>query len=1075
MATRAPRPVSKADRRGATVQAVPACALPACMLAACALAACAHGGSTPIAEPKGNLHALGVGAKSDPTVIGARLVPEALDEDKPLGTEPGGGIRGFASGVRVVTLPNGAVLAAEERLPLAPSMTLELPERLGGGFLFVIGSTVWRADRWLGRPRALFLSSSGITKVLVGLDRVYLRSSSGAHQAIDPRNGAALDAGAWPGSSYVGAYTAIDGWRAIAITDLRGAVATFDAGATWRPLALPIEPRDIVSYDDAAAVGGPDASHVVSWFEVRNDGQVAKLSAAPKPPAIERLPAIDATSKSFGKRPLLSAIEDGWPLSDGTAVVARDGALARVRTSDGAIVDLASDAFLLRPARCHPIALGRAHDAGAFGFVCGEPRGRTAIYSYDIAHGKMVELRHFDRPRAVLAAGNGAIAVRGGCAEDALADDAEKGQQSYCVLPNEGAWREVHLRGDVGDERVIVLSDGRLAVVSPPHGDLPSARVTVLDRGKATTRAIVFLPPVAPDALRVLKSGLWLDGFEERKPGTLSGWVDGGGSVLGIEVQLDGRAKHGAYVRDAGSPIVSGRYGLGWLSSRRGYETVDGGMTWMPLDLPDPIAPPRPSSVVLTAMPAGGASASPPSIDHVPTRGCGPVGCVAAGWMRVGWGVPKPVTTPEPTVGPRPLFKPPLALDLICEATRGTPPPAPASPLAGVTPRMFEMSSPAWSTLSRSSGSPYVTLDWSPFYSVRAPLLKSDELGLSVETSELTDRGPRNGPLARLYAWGSKGPEWERTSRWQVRWVSPFGSSHDVQQTSAGAAPRVVVESSRFATGGGVARPVSSSAWSVVIGDDSRHALLVARRSSPLEAVVVQLETDRPTVELRRTDGEPFGEVESAVRSAGHWYIATAQGPGELAASVVWVVEGGVARELGRVPRAGVDGKGPPVRLARRSDGRAIGIVVDGQPGADRSTPLRWLLAVDSDTGAAGELESLGATDFADRESVGLCTGDEAGWVLDVPWSGAVRVQVGGSASSSSRAMRTAYARMRLTHERACIESLSGAIDSAAEGLSRGGAARPPATPNSPQSDSKRIGVSAFVARFRYALRCSPR
>ncbi|MDB4994840.1 MAG: hypothetical protein JWM74_2272, partial [Myxococcaceae bacterium] len=75
-----------------------------------ALAACAHQGGAPIAEPKGNLHALGVGAKADPTLIGARLIPEALDDEKPLGTEPGGGIRGFASGVRVVTLPNGAVL-----------------------------------------------------------------------------------------------------------------------------------------------------------------------------------------------------------------------------------------------------------------------------------------------------------------------------------------------------------------------------------------------------------------------------------------------------------------------------------------------------------------------------------------------------------------------------------------------------------------------------------------------------------------------------------------------------------------------------------------------------------------------------------------------------------------------------------------------------------------------------------------------------------------------------------------------------------------------------------------------------
>ncbi|MDB4997236.1 MAG: hypothetical protein JWM74_4668, partial [Myxococcaceae bacterium] len=972
---------------------------------------------------------------------------------------------------------NGAVLAAEDRLPQAPSMTVELPDRLGGGFLFVIGTTVWRADRWLGRPRALFASSAGIARVVVGLDRVYLRAPTGAHQAIDPRSGAPLDAGAWPGSSYVGSYTAMDGWRAVAITDLRGAVATFDAGATWKPLGLPIEPRDIITVGDTVAVGGPDASHVTAWFEVRGDGQIAKLTAPPKPAAIERSPSLDPASKSFGRRPLLAAIEDGWPLSDGTAVVARDGSLARIRVADGAIVDLAADAFPLKPARCHPIPLGRAHDAGAFGFVCGEPRGRSAVYAYDVLHGKMVELRHFDRPRVVLAAGNGAIAVRGGCAEDAPSDDTDKAQQSYCLLPNDGTWREVHLRGDIGGERVVVLSDGRLAVISPPHGDLATARLTVLSGGKATTHAIAF-PPLAADVLRTLKSGLWLDGFEERKPGTLSGWVDAGGSALGIEIQLDGRAKHGMFVRDAGSPIVSGRYGLGWSPSRRGYETTDGGMTWTPLELPEPIAPLRPTSPAFGSVASSTSTAAPPPpVINAPTRGCGPVGCVAAGWMRVGWGAPKSEPPSDPTVGPRPGYKPAVSLDLVCEATRAPPPPVPPISIPTMTPHTFEMgggpSSPWGSMSSSRGGSPFVTLDWSPFYSVTAPPLKTDELGLSVETSELADRGPRNGPLARFYAWGAKGPEWERTSRWSVRWVSPFGSSLDVHQTPAAAAPRVVIESSRFATGGGIARPVSS--WSVAVGDDGRHALLIARRSSPIEAVVLELEADRPPLEMKRADGEPFGEIESAVRVAGHWFLTTTQSTGEIPAAVVWVVEGGTARELARVPRAGIEGKGPPVRLARRSDGRAIGIVVEGQPGADRSTPLRWLLAIDADTGTPGELEALGASDFADRDAVTLCTGDEAGWVVDVPWSGSVRMQIGGAVpGASARTMRSGYARMRLTKDRACVEQLAGAIDSAAEGLARLGAGRP-STANPPHGEARSIAVSAFVARARYALRCGSR
>ncbi len=101
----------------------------------------------------------------------------------------------------------------------------------------------------------------------------------------------------------------------------------------------------------------------------------------------------------FGPRPLASAIEAGWPLKDGTALVARDGALARVRTSDGALVENVGAAFPLNPARCHPLPLSfdgavapRGYEVGALGFVCGEPRGRTRPTLRDVAPNRgMVE------------------------------------------------------------------------------------------------------------------------------------------------------------------------------------------------------------------------------------------------------------------------------------------------------------------------------------------------------------------------------------------------------------------------------------------------------------------------------------------------------------------------------------------------------------------------------------------------------------------------------------------------------------------------------------------------------------
>src|SRR5262249_35263516 len=161
----------------------------------------------------------------------------------------------------------------------------------------------------------------------------------------------------------------------------------------------------------------------------------------------------------FGKRPLVAAIEDGWPLADGTAIIARDGALARVRLADGALVEAVTEAYPLKPSRCHPISLARKDALGAFGFVCGESRGKTILYRYDPAGGRMIELRRFDKPRLVIASGNGAIAVRGACDESAPSDDADRTQQSYCLLPRDDAWREIRVRGEIGGERVVVLAD----------------------------------------------------------------------------------------------------------------------------------------------------------------------------------------------------------------------------------------------------------------------------------------------------------------------------------------------------------------------------------------------------------------------------------------------------------------------------------------------------------------------------------------------------------------------------------------------------------------------------------------
>jgi hypothetical protein len=1010
------------------------------------------------AATHGSLSVLRVDA--DPTIQGARIVPEMAGTNTTLGLEPGGGVRSLAAGMRVVSLSNGGVLTSEQRFADAPK-PFALPSRLGGGFLFVVSPVLYRAESWLSPVRPIFSSPTGIADVILGLDRVYVRAPNGSHQALDPRSGKLMDLAPWPPSPFVGAYRALDGWRAVALTDLRGAVATFDAGASWKTLALPMEPKsvDIARVDAASGepflaspfgtpgdflvIRGTEADRqTAACYAVRADESTARLPACPAyaPPDAAPAQTVDAAMvKSFGNRPLLAAVEDGWPVDSRTAVVARDGVLARIRLADGAISSVIPDAFPSNASRCHPFPLLADSGPPGLGFACGDANGRTLVYAYDAGRPGLTELRRFEHARAVLSFGNGSIAVRGPCAED-----GPSGGPQFCVLSRgreaSGSaartprWREVALppAPESSPSRLLVFSDGHVAELFPPRGRIEDSHLAFVDGGKVTSVPLQF-DAAPPEAIRALESGVWLDGFEEREPGTLGGWVDAAGAMLGVRIGEDGHVEVGAYIRDAGSPVVSGRYGLGWGASRRGYETTDGGMTWNTIEVPEPLAAPR-------------------------ERACGPIGCTAAGWIRVGWGIQKEVPVPAGIPSLRAPFRPPHELDLVCEGTDPIPPAPPvqlSEPLTLPLPHFL------------AAASLEAPKDVPGLFRTLPPPKRSDEVMVWADALDPTVHFDERVPLARIYAWGPVAGEWARTSRWTVRWLWPYGSSRDVRSTSSAPAAFPTFDAARRILG----QPGSANVvnWWMAVGDEPSSALLFGK-SLGQEITALELEADRAPVAIRRADGEPFNQVDFAVRAEAHWYIATPQAYGELPASIVWRVDGTTAHEFARVPRGPFDSSPAAVRLARRSDGRAIGLVVDGQPPPDRGVGVRWVLPLDLESGAAGEPESLGAADLGDRQVVPLCADGDAGWILDTTWSAtaamAMEARKTGEAAASG-SLRNLYARERLSDGRACIQRLSGTYE-------------PNPTPDAPstlpekgsQDRGASIVVSALRSHTRYSFRC---
>jgi len=913
-----------------------------------------------------------VHSAADPAAESARFVPVVTPRDT-LGAEPGGGVRAIENGVRIVALPGGAMLAAEDRFPGPPTQVLALPERLGGGFLFVVGgTTIWRAERWLGPARVLYVSSTRIGRAIgglivpglvAGLDRVYLQTEHEIWHAIDGVRGAELPLGPWPTSPSVGSYVAADGWRAIATADLRGTVATFDAGATWRPLHTPPEEREAKLLSDAegaAAFGsvGEATAPKAAMDAERSEPEERAWSRGDSSPA-----------GPLGGRPLVAAVEDGWPLDDGTAIVARDGELARVRTSDGAIQSIDPSAYPLRPSRCHAMPLGAR---GAIGFACGEPRGRTVVYALDAARGRMIEDRRFDSPRVVLPSGSGAVSVRGSC--DAQEGAEETGTHAYCVRGRDGEWRETRLTGAIGGEdaplkgaervsapireRLVALEDGRLALVWPPS-DVAAARLMLID-GAAVRSVPIRFPELSPDVRRALEEGLWLDGFEERRPAVLGGWIASGSSMLGVEIGLDGTARFGAYAR-----IVSGPYGLGWTKGHVGLETTDGGMTWAPIDGPAPID------------------------EAPPMAACGPVGCEVGGWLRIGWREPKPVEgTGAPPVSSREArvhVRP--AITLACD---GLAAPAKARDPLGAIP-----------TQSTSSDETRYTFH-------------------AADLREGRDVDTRIATLGRTVAWGPRGGDWDRSARWTVQWASPFAGADDAHATIASTAPALFT---------GIARVGTSSAlqWSVATGDDPTHALLAAQGNGrDASAVgVFELEADHAPSAVHAPDGAPLGHLDAALRAGGHWYLASHVQPTE---AIVWRVDGTYAREVTRVPRWFERGRtgAPTPRLAWRTDGRALGFVVDAGPTLEHRGMTRWVAPIDLETGAVGDVELLGAADLSDAETLTACTADDAGWLLDAPLPGSLPVGLEGA--SEPALLSSVFARVRIGGPHPCLERLGGRL-----------------------------------------------
>ncbi len=469
-------------------------------------------------------------------VRGARWFP-VVDDPNPRLTmsEPDGSVRVVERGLRLVEHPDGRIERAADLLPAdGPLAALELPARFGGGFLFSVndrGTRLWRAQSWTARLAPLTRLPFESTSIVAGFDRLYASSASThALVGVDPATGALVGGGALPDAPAYGGAAFADAWMGAVEVDIRGGLVTFDAGASFHPVRVPLVTPGVFEQGGRVVLGTNDGAFALSPSGEleRLDGPTADavfddLRPVPSPDSEDDdvpLTSGHPRENVLGGRSLEVVALRGLPDSSTTAVVVANGVLARVDLIDGKI--LAVDAHAVPPGSdCEAIRL-----FSGLGFVCGEDRGGTSVYALHVPL-TLAPVLAYPAPRVVLSGGTGSIAVRGGC-PGSVRDDS-----TYCIVPASGPRREIRVMGNPGVERVVPLGDGRVVVIVPP-GRGRSGAITVVPVSGPLEVHPLSLDAVPSDEKRLVERGSWLDGVVERDTGKLSAWIAGSEPFLGV-------------------------------------------------------------------------------------------------------------------------------------------------------------------------------------------------------------------------------------------------------------------------------------------------------------------------------------------------------------------------------------------------------------------------------------------------------------------------------------------------------------------------------------------------------------
>ncbi len=707
------------------------------------------------------------------------------------GFEHDGSRRLLAFGLRVVQRTDGSLEVGDELLPAARSARFaELPARLGSGYLFWIvtssGTLLYRASSWTAKLEPLAQLDFEAERFVPSFDRLLvLPKRDSDYRALDLQTGEPAPPIGLPPAPAYGAMAFVDGWFGAVQVPLRGLLLSFDAGASWHPLGMPVSSLEAAG--DALALSTPTGDYLLDargQLSHVADRDQQKISEAARAELLSVLTPRGAGPVKGGERLLEAAVLSGFPDGNGGAFVATGGSLLRVALTTGRVLERRDRAYATL-AECQGVRFG-----SGVGFVCGQGRDWTRIYRVTQPFG-LEQVRELPGARAVSDSGSGALVIHGGCG-------APSGSRAHCVLRADGSATDVQTVGE--RDRVVALADGRVAVVTPP--DAKSAGSLAVWQGGTAKRSALSSSSKDARQKSLLQQGVWLDGMVESKPGVLSGWVVSAGPFAGVELALDGKLSVRRTQDNAGRALFAGSRALSLGENGLASETTDGGVEWQSVELP-------PETDLRAALTQG------------QRQGCSAVGCSFAGFVRVGWFEGRSARSlAMPATPPRVSFPGPggSRWRLHCTPTGDVSPPAlPFRAATSVTGRRFR------STRS-ASGEDALLAPLSPFLEQPPPALSDAFEGVDAGTEPY-------GVQLRLYAYGPRGGDWTRAGSLGLAFADRFETRGGVRRTALARSPWADAASAADALG---AEPSTNAAGLAAALDPGGNAgaLLLSSRGT---------------------------------------------------------------------------------------------------------------------------------------------------------------------------------------------------------------------------------------------------